>query len=123
MINRPTQWYDAYIFDLDGTVYLGDVALPTAVQTITHLRDMGKRTVFLSNNPTRIREEYAARLTRLGLPDDGRPSGDGCVVGLAGGHGGGAHPYRGDGCGSVGGVRHPPDLCGAVFGGIVANNQ
>ncbi len=60
--------YDAYIFDLDGTVYLGDALLPTAGETITRLRQMGKRTVFLSNNPTRTREEYAAKLTRLGLP-------------------------------------------------------
>lgn len=60
--------YDAYIFDLDGTVYLGDKLLPTAGETITQLREMGKRTVFLSNNPTRTREEYAAKLTRLGLP-------------------------------------------------------
>ena len=34
---------------------------------------MGKRTVFLSNNPTHTREEYAAKLTRLGLPT---PAGD-----------------------------------------------
>lgn len=60
--------YDAYIFDLDGTVYLGEAMLPTAQETITHLRGLGKRTVFLSNNPTHTREEYAAKLTRLGLP-------------------------------------------------------
>ncbi len=60
--------YDAYIFDLDGTVYLGEAMLPTALETITHLRGLGKRTVFLSNNPTHTREEYAAKLTRLGLP-------------------------------------------------------
>lgn len=64
----PEKIYDAYIFDLDGTVYLGDALLPTAGETITQLRKMGKRTVFLSNNPTRTREEYAAKLTRLGLP-------------------------------------------------------
>jgi NagD protein len=29
---------------------------------------MGKRTVFLSNNPTRTRQEYAQKLTRLSLP-------------------------------------------------------
>ena len=61
-------FYDAYIFDLDGTVYLGDQLLPTAGDTISRLRHMGKRTVFLSNNPTRTREAYAAKLTRLGLP-------------------------------------------------------
>ncbi len=60
--------YAAYIFDLDGTVYLGDALLPTAGETITRLRQMGRRTVFLSNNPSRTREEYAAKLTRLGLP-------------------------------------------------------
>ena len=60
--------YKVYIFDLDGTVYLGDALLPTAAETITFLRDQGKRTLFLSNNPTRTREEYAAKLTRLGLP-------------------------------------------------------
>lgn len=60
--------YDAYIFDLDGTVYLGEAMLPTALETITHLRSLGRRTVFLSNNPTHTREDYAAKLTRLGLP-------------------------------------------------------
>ncbi len=62
------KFYDAYIFDLDGTVYLGDALLPSAGETITRLREMDKRTVFLSNNPTKTREEYAAKLTRLGLP-------------------------------------------------------
>jgi NagD protein len=72
-MNRPTQLYDAYIFDLDGTVYLGDALLPSAEETITRLRALGKRTVFLSNNPTRTRTDYAQKLTRLGLPT---PAGD-----------------------------------------------
>ena len=67
-MSTPDSFYDAYIFDLDGTVYLGEAMLPTAVSTITHLRSLGKRTVFLSNNPSHTREEYAAKLTRLGLP-------------------------------------------------------
>jgi phosphoglycolate/pyridoxal phosphate phosphatase family enzyme len=64
----PTTLYDAYIFDLDGTVYLGDALLPTAGETISTLRDLGKRTVFLSNNPTHFRSDQAIKLTRLGLP-------------------------------------------------------
>ena len=67
-LRRPARWYDAYIFDLDGTCYLGDALLPTVAETISRLRDLGKRTVFLSNNPTRPAGEYAARLTQLGLP-------------------------------------------------------
>jgi HAD superfamily hydrolase (TIGR01450 family) len=68
MTARPTQFYDAYIFDLDGTVYLGDALLPNAHHAITTIRNAGKRTVFLSNNPTHTRYEYSAKLTRLGLP-------------------------------------------------------
>jgi NagD protein len=60
--------FNAYIFDLDGTVYLGDALLPTAHETILELRSRGARTVFLSNNPTHTRFDYALKLTRLGLP-------------------------------------------------------
>lgn len=66
-MKKPSTYYDGYIFDLDGTVYLGKSLLPTAAETISKLRRMGKRTVFLSNNPTSSREAYAAKLTRLGL--------------------------------------------------------
>jgi phosphoglycolate/pyridoxal phosphate phosphatase family enzyme len=68
MTQRPTTFYDAYIFDLDGTVYLGDTLLPNAHHAITTIRRAAKRTVFLSNNPTHTRVEYARKLTRLGLP-------------------------------------------------------
>lgn len=64
----PVRFFEAYIFDLDGTVYLGDALLPTAGETITALRESGRRTLFLSNNPTKTRQGYAAKLTRLGLP-------------------------------------------------------
>lgn len=60
--------FDAYIFDLDGTVYLSDTLLPTSRDTIAELRDRGKRVLFLSNNPTRSRQEYAEKLTSLGIP-------------------------------------------------------
>src|SRR5512139_1037390 len=68
MTERPTTLYEAYIFDLDGTVYLGDALLPNAHRAITTIRNAGRRTVFLSNNPTHTRFEYSRKLTRLGLP-------------------------------------------------------
>ncbi len=67
VMNKPVRLYEAYIFDLDGTVYLGDSLLPTVEHTLTKLRSLGKQTVFLSNNPTQSREDYAQKLTRLGL--------------------------------------------------------
>src|SRR4051794_29929869 len=60
--------YSAYLFDLDGTIYLGDTVLPGAAETVAALRAAGRRTIFLSNNPTRTRQEYAAKLTRFSIP-------------------------------------------------------
>lgn len=59
---------DGFVFDLDGTVYLGDAALPRAVEAIATLRARGKRVLFVSNKPLEPREAYAAKLTRLGIP-------------------------------------------------------
>lgn len=59
--------YDGYIFDLDGTLYLGDRLLPGAAEVLAALRSEGRRIVFLSNNPTRTREQYVARLRAMGL--------------------------------------------------------
>ena len=64
----PDRTYAAYLFDLDGTIYLGDQLLPGARRLIGALRERGLPVRFLSNNPTSDPEQYAAKLTRLGLP-------------------------------------------------------
>jgi HAD superfamily hydrolase (TIGR01450 family) len=67
-VGAPARMYDGYLFDLDGTVYLGDELLPGAHELITTLREQGRETLFLSNNPTRDPQMYADKLARLGLP-------------------------------------------------------
>ena len=64
----PDKLYEGYIFDLDGTIYLGDELLPGAKRLILELRERGKKVVFLSNNPTKDPETYSEKLTKLGLP-------------------------------------------------------
>ncbi|MBX3001569.1 MAG: HAD-IIA family hydrolase [Caldilineaceae bacterium] len=59
---------DGFVFDLDGTVYLGEAALPGSVDGIRTLRERGKRVLFVSNKPLEPRQSYAAKLTRLGIP-------------------------------------------------------
>jgi len=63
----PTDFYDAYVFDLDGTIYLGDHLLPGAKRLIDGLRDAGRVVKFLSNNPTKDPQQYQEKLARLGL--------------------------------------------------------
>jgi arabinose operon protein AraL len=57
-----------WLFDLDGTVYLGEALLPGAAVTIAALRGAGRRVAFLSNKPLYTRADYAEKLTRLGIP-------------------------------------------------------
>jgi NagD protein len=65
---KVKRFFSGYVFDLDGTVYLGDALLPGAKRAIETLRAAGFRVVFLSNNPLQTRAGYAAKLTRLGIP-------------------------------------------------------
>lgn len=62
------QQFKGYIFDLDGTLYLGDNAIPGAPETLAALRARGAQVAFLSNKPIEPASNYAAKLTRLGMP-------------------------------------------------------
>jgi HAD superfamily hydrolase (TIGR01450 family) len=64
----PDEIYEAYLFDLDGTIYLGSELLPGAKQLIEKLRANGAKTIFLSNNPTRDPDMYVRKLNDLGIP-------------------------------------------------------
>ena len=64
----PKLPYRGWLFDLDGTIYLGERLIPGADATIAALRAAGRRVAFLSNKPLQTRTEYAAKLTRLGVP-------------------------------------------------------
>ena len=58
---------DLFLFDLDGTVYLGDSPIRGVPEALARLRGAGKRVVFLTNNSSRTRAEYEERLAGMGL--------------------------------------------------------
>ncbi len=83
---RLADRFDAFFVDLDGVVYVGDEALPGAVETIAKLRADGKRVLFLTNDPRHARRDYVAKLERLGIPateDDVLTSGAATAVYLS----------------------------------------
>ena len=65
---RPDRLAAGYIFDLDGTIYLGEELLPGAQRLIETLVALDRKILFLSNNPPSSPEALAAKLTRLGIP-------------------------------------------------------
>lgn len=60
--------YRGWLFDLDGTVYRGEGLIPGASEVIAALRRDQRKVLFLSNKPIQTPEEYAQKLTRLGIP-------------------------------------------------------
>jgi len=59
--------YDAYCFDLDGTIYVSQMILPGVNSFINSLRSRGKRLLFLTNTPVHTREDCYKRLLSLGI--------------------------------------------------------
>lgn len=57
-----------YIFDLDGTFYVGDKAIEGAADLIVHLREKEIPFRFTTNTTTRSLDSLIAKLNRLGLP-------------------------------------------------------
>lgn len=55
----------AYVFDLDGVLYLGDTAIPHAAEAVTRLRSRGRQVYFLTNNSGRTRADYCEKLRRV----------------------------------------------------------
>lgn len=56
-----------FVFDLDGTVYLGDRIFPEAVEFINNLRKNGRRVLFFTNNASHNHEFYVKKLSRIGF--------------------------------------------------------
>lgn len=60
--------YDAYLFDLDGTLYRGAQPITFAVETVTELRRRGAAIRYLTNNSTLTRSAFVAKLAAMGFP-------------------------------------------------------
>lgn len=56
-----------FLLDLDGTVYLGATLIPAAKESVSLLRERAK-VFFVTNNSSRSREDYAKKLTGMGIP-------------------------------------------------------
>lgn len=56
-----------YIFDMDGTIYLGGNPFDFAIRFIKNLRANGKRVLFYTNNASHTTPFYMSKLSRLGF--------------------------------------------------------
>ena len=63
---------ELFVFDMDGTIYLGERVFDEARRFIKSLRDAGRKVLFFTNNASRSVGVYYERLQKMGFePRDG----------------------------------------------------
>jgi len=56
-----------FLFDMDGTIYLGRKLLPGAKDLVAYLREQNTPHYFLTNNSSRSKPDYVKKLADLGI--------------------------------------------------------
>ena len=56
-----------YLFDMDGTLYLGNQLFDFTVELLEKLRESGKRYMFMTNNSSKSVQAYIQKLAGLGI--------------------------------------------------------
>lgn len=67
-LNEFLDKFDTFLLDCDGVLWSGDHVFDGVPETIKFLQSKGKRTVFVTNNSTKSRAEYHAKLSAKGIP-------------------------------------------------------
>ena len=57
-----------FLFDMDGTLYLGDELFPFTKPFLETIRSAGKTYLFMTNNSSKSVLDYVAKMERLGIP-------------------------------------------------------
>ncbi|MBQ6431410.1 MAG: HAD-IIA family hydrolase [Oscillospiraceae bacterium] len=85
MHNPPLTGKKLFLLDMDGTIYLDEQLFDGTVDFLNHVRKIGGRYLFLTNNSSRSVEAYIEKMQRLGIPttaDDYLTSVDALIVWL-----------------------------------------
>ena len=56
-----------YLFDMDGTLYLGDRLFDFTIELLQTIRKTGGRYLFVTNNSSKSVEDYVKKLAKLGI--------------------------------------------------------
>ncbi len=70
MEKRDISSIDLFLFDMDGTLYLGDRLFPFTTDLLRAVREKGKKYLFMTNNSSRSVEDYIRKLARIGISSE-----------------------------------------------------
>ncbi len=58
---------ECFLFDMDGTLYLGNDRLDGAKELIDLLRAQGKKVLYITNNSSRVPSQYVEKLAKMDI--------------------------------------------------------
>ena len=56
-----------YLFDMDGTLYLGERLYDFTIELLETIKSTGRRYLFMTNNSSKSVEDYVKKLAKLGI--------------------------------------------------------
>lgn len=62
--------YKGYLFDIDGTILLGNTLIPGAKEKIEELRKNGKKISFFTNNSSKNPKKYVEKFKEFGIESE-----------------------------------------------------
>ena len=57
-----------YLLDMDGTIYLDNDLFDGTIDFLNHIKEIGGRYMFLTNNSSKGVNEYIKKLSGMGIP-------------------------------------------------------
>jgi len=66
-MEKKIQDIKLFLFDQDGTLYLGDQLYPFTTALLERIRQTGRRYMFMTNNSSKSVEDYIKKLERMGI--------------------------------------------------------
>ncbi len=64
---RKIKKIDLFLFDMDGTLYLGDRLYDFTLELLNTIKKQGRRYMFMTNNSSKSVSDYIKKLDRLGI--------------------------------------------------------
>lgn len=70
MFSEDIEKIKLFLFDLDGTLYLGDEVFPFTKELLATIRNAKKDYMFITNNSSKSVEDYIIKLKKMGIKSD-----------------------------------------------------
>ena len=68
-LNECVRQVKLYLFDMDGTLYLGNQLYPFTIELLETIKKCGGKYLFMTNNSSKSVVDYVKKLKKLLLPN------------------------------------------------------